>query len=64
MKFAVLALLGLVSGQQIESELTENIRKTFLAADVANAYRQLQSIGNTLEDMERSVTKEQHQEME
>ena len=64
MKFAVLALLGLVSGQQIESELTENIRKTYLAADVANAYRQLQSIGNTLEDMERSVTKEQHQQME
>jgi len=36
MKFAIVALLGLVSGQQLENELTENVRETWSAKSIAD----------------------------
>jgi len=55
MKFAVLALIGAASAQQFESELTENVRKTFSASALANAKRQLRSIEHTLNDLENEM---------
>ena len=56
MKFAILALFGLVSGQQIENDLTENMRESWSADTMANAWRQVEAMGHTLEDMDRQVT--------
>lgn len=40
------------------------MRETWSADAVANAWRQVQAMGNTLEDMERSISKEDRNEME
>ena len=65
MKFAVLALLGAVSAQNIyEEDLTENISKEFSASAMNNMMRQLKSVQHTLRDMEHSMSKDDEEKME